>query len=536
VTHHALHPFLGALLSLSALSPALADDDRHGDTPQDATPIAIDQVSRGTLTRGDRDVFAFEVVDGERYVVSALYNHSAELILELQPSGDRDRGHPRLGRGAQVSFQASRSGTCYAAVYLRDPNQGAPLSAYVLRVQRAPAADTVVDHGDGAALRDLPLRVEAALERVGDRDAFRARFPGPGVYFARLEGVDADARVRLFAYDEAATHNRFHTSRGGIGLGFRLESAATLTIEVQSAASRAWTGPYRLVVEAGELPPLDRSAPVTLADPAPAPLAAQPARDLHAPRQRHAAVLLEDGRVLVVGGAGRGGDLLATAELYDPASDAWTSVPGPKIDQPVVTSSDQGPAFLDERTGSVHRWDTRRARFEEATLPASLGFTGLLGGRTGLASLDREPGLINARATHVDGYTVLSGGRLVDEDLDEGDALSAVRLLGPDGQTRLLGDLAQARAAHAATYLGRGRLLVSGGETYDVGRDRVETLDSLELLTFVPGGMRSQVGALRRARSSHTATLLSDGRVLIVGGHSGRRPLGSCELLTLPAE
>ncbi|MBX7099616.1 MAG: hypothetical protein K1X89_18005 [Myxococcaceae bacterium] len=55
-----------------------------------------------------------------------------------------------------------------------------------------------------------------------------------------------------------------------------------------------------------------------------------PVADLHTARAQHTATLLLDGRVLVVGGVGGTGGLprvdLASAEIFDPLSGAWTSV------------------------------------------------------------------------------------------------------------------------------------------------------------------------------------------------------------------
>ncbi|HEX5504059.1 MAG TPA: kelch repeat-containing protein [Thermomicrobiales bacterium] len=48
-----------------------------------------------------------------------------------------------------------------------------------------------------------------------------------------------------------------------------------------------------------------------------------PAAPLRTPRAWHTATLLQDGRVLVVGGEAAGGDT-ASAEIYDPAADRWT--------------------------------------------------------------------------------------------------------------------------------------------------------------------------------------------------------------------
>ena len=82
-----------------------------------------------------------------------------------------------------------------------------------------------------------------------------------------------------------------------------------------------------------------------------------------------------------------------------------------------------------------------------------------------------------------------------------------------------------ARAAHTATRLPDGRVLVSGG--FD---DREGSQASAEL--FDPStGVFSPTGSMSLARVSHTATLLRDGRVLIVGGYGpdGER-LGSAEI------
>ena len=56
-----------------------------------------------------------------------------------------------------------------------------------------------------------------------------------------------------------------------------------------------------------------------------------PAGELQAGRFLHSAILLSDGRVLVVGGVTQPGDRSAVelTELYDPAANAWA--PGPTL-------------------------------------------------------------------------------------------------------------------------------------------------------------------------------------------------------------
>src|SRR5207247_714920 len=48
--------------------------------------------------------------------------------------------------------------------------------------------------------------------------------------------------------------------------------------------------------------------------------------DLVTARYLHTATLLPNGQVLVAGGDGGGGVILASAELYDPATRVWTAV------------------------------------------------------------------------------------------------------------------------------------------------------------------------------------------------------------------
>jgi hypothetical protein len=73
------------------------------------------------------------------------------------------------------------------------------------------------------------------------------------------------------------------------------------------------------------------------------------------------------------------------------------------------------------------------------------------------------------------------------------------------------GSLAGTRYHHTATLLPDGRVLVVGGMDAD------RTIGSAEVWDPVTDTC-GPAGSLPEARSSHTATLLSDGRVLVVGG------------------
>ena len=76
-----------------------------------------------------------------------------------------------------------------------------------------------------------------------------------------------------------------------------------------------------------------------------------------------------------------------------------------------------------------------------------------------------------------------------------------------------VGTMAAPRAAHTATTLADGTVLITGGMT-----GRGDAVAGAEL--YDPrSGHFSETGAMRTPRHSHTATRLADGRVLLAGGY-----------------
>ena len=85
-----------------------------------------------------------------------------------------------------------------------------------------------------------------------------------------------------------------------------------------------------------------------------------------------------------------------------------------------------------------------------------------------------------------------------------------------------------ARAAHTATLLSDGRVLVAGGCTVD-GCEMAAAGATAEL--YDPRARRfAPAGRMAAMRGGHTATRLADGTVLLAGGWDGGRQLATAEL------
>ena len=78
------------------------------------------------------------------------------------------------------------------------------------------------------------------------------------------------------------------------------------------------------------------------------------------------------------------------------------------------------------------------------------------------------------------------------------------------------------RWLHTATLLNDGTVLVAGGSSLS----NETTLNTAEIYDPVAGTFTLLPNTLNTARVGHTATLLSNGQVLIVGARQQKRPSG----------
>lgn len=111
-------------------------------------------------------------------------------------------------------------------------------------------------------------------------------------------------------------------------------------------------------------------------------------------------------------------------------------------------------------------------------------------------------------------------------------ALSTAELYDPTtGTFTPTGRMATARGGHTSTLLSNGQVLITGGlitvgpldqTSSTCGGGSPQTLVALTTELYDPAaGVFTPTGDMTTAREEHTATLLPDGKVLLVGGGTG---------------
>ena len=205
------------------------------------------------------------------------------------------------------------------------------------------------------------------------------------------------------------------------------------------------------------------------------------------------AVLLDDGRVLVVGLSATD-PRSAVAQIYDPASGAFRSIERSGHEgQAAVRLADGrvlivGQDLIGVGNGSAVIFD-----------PASDTFSA-----TGPAIVQRG---LYVTATLLDNGRVLVAG---------GEPSGSAEIYDPkSGTFAPTGSLTTARDAFTATSLVDGRVLVVGGSDGGTG-----ALASAEIYDPVNGAF-ALTGSMAAPRFGHVAALLPDGRVLVIGGGAG---------------
>jgi hypothetical protein len=273
--------------------------------------------------------------------------------------------------------------------------------------------------------------------------------------------------------------------------------------------------------------------------------------DMGTERAAHTATLLTDGRVLVTGGFNNT-HVLATAELFDPATETFTSTgdmtasrfahtatllangPAATNGKVLVTGGSSGLGDLataelfDPVTGTFTATGSMAEQRSEhtATLLANGKVLLACGTADNVAELyDPATGTFTATGDLVvggrwgctatllkDGTVLIAGGRDA-EDVFDGDPLNDAEIFDPvTGTFTATGSMTEFRYSHTATLLNNGKVLLAGGTNGNSVSD-AELFDPTTRIF-------SETGSMSFPRAQHTATLLNDGTVLVAGGFS----------------
>ncbi|HBJ84410.1 MAG TPA: hypothetical protein DDZ88_11175 [Verrucomicrobiales bacterium] len=220
----------------------------------------------------------------------------------------------------------------------------------------------------------------------------------------------------------------------------------------------------------------------------------------------HTSTLLADGSVLVVGGYSFVTGLLASAELYDPATGTWTHAAPMNFGSwgHTATRLQSGKVLVAGGGSRAEVYD-----------PASRTWTSV-GSLSGVR-VNHQATLLN------DGRVLATGGEFWNGT--EWVAVPSVYLFDPKtGLWTPVASMNSPRSAHAATLLADDRVLVAGGQTVQgVALASAEIYDPVTLTWTSIGGMLS-------SRRSASATTLADGRVLLAGGFGPGGVLSTAEL------
>jgi hypothetical protein len=264
---------------------------------------------------------------------------------------------------------------------------------------------------------------------------------------------------------------------------------------------------------------------------------------LKAARMDHSATLLGDGRVLVVGGASESGIGIASSELYDPNGNSWSagpSMPSPRMGHTatVLASGDvliAGGFAYGAHLGSLMLYKpSAGAPGSWSSVPAVLA----------------TPRSAHAAVRLSSGKVLFIGGAADTDILDTIEIFDSTT----GGISTAAAKLTEKRNLPTADLLANGKVIVVGGndakhdDVYDPATDKVSALshlgdpperhasvtlldarvlvcgsdftpgDRAEIFSTDGGGTWNGAPSMKAPRYGHTASLLADGSVLVVGG------------------
>ena len=214
------------------------------------------------------------------------------------------------------------------------------------------------------------------------------------------------------------------------------------------------------------------------------------------PRSGHAAVLLTNGQVLIVGGMRRNQDFYRSAELYDPATEKFSATGSMALARvgPAAVRLPSGQVLVvggyvgHSVTDVAEIYDPATGKFSDA----------------GRMTQKRGRPAVTLLTT---GDVLITGGS---ENDGPGGVASAELFHSATGKFEAVAPMHAGRVSHTSILLTDGRVLICGGRGDEVTAS-AELYDPASK-TF------TATGKMIAPRYKHSAGLLPDGRVLVAGG------------------
>jgi large repetitive protein len=223
-------------------------------------------------------------------------------------------------------------------------------------------------------------------------------------------------------------------------------------------------------------------------------------------RYSHTATLLNDGRVLITGGA-NGITYYASTEIYDPLTGTCSAGPN------MSTNRSSHTATLLPNGKVLVVGGSLPAGFVTYTWATAELFDPVTKTWTPTGSLN-FPRAGHTATLLANGKVLVAGGSFFDNNAFTSTNMPNAEIYDPaTGVWSTVNSMSTARGAHTATLLRNGKVLVAGGYSSN-------TLASAEVFDPATGAWTS-TGTMPSARGSHSAVLLPNGKVLVAGGANG---------------
>lgn len=293
-----------------------------------------------------------------------------------------------------------------------------------------------------------------------------------------------------------ATQNAVSSAEGTIGA---LKPTGTLN-EVRSGHTATLLKSGKVLIAGGMERDGVFSATAELYDPATGNFSPTKTK-MNSRRVGHTATQLPDGKILLIGGWAGSWENAASSELYDPATNSFTPTGSLQLGRADHTATLLADGKVLIAGGSAGRSQVQECELYDPRTGAFTAAANLLGPRSG-----------HTASLLADGRILMAGGQA-----SRSDVLASAEIYDPKtNKFTATGVMKTVRYKHAAVTLANGQVLLVGGSDR---RDWNGKYTSAELFDPKSGQFRA-IANLHNARYklNNAVLRLNDGKVLVAGG------------------